>query len=55
MTTNVIAGEFIEFGIFPADHPASVALGAQPLKDETLGHFSGGLALSPTDNLTLTV
>ena len=54
VTTNVIAGEFIDFGIFPADHPASVALGAKPLKDETSVNFSGGLALSPTDNLTLT-
>ena len=54
VTTNVIAGEFIDFGIFPADHPASVALGAQPLKDETAVNFSGGLALSPTENLTLT-
>jgi iron complex outermembrane receptor protein len=54
VTTNVIAGEFIDFGIFPADHPASLALGAQPLKDETAVNFSGGLAFSPTDNLTLT-
>ena len=54
VTTNVIAGEFIDFGIFPADHPASVALGAKPLKDETSVNFSGGLAVSPTDNVTLT-
>jgi len=54
VTTNVIAGEFIDFGIFPADHPASLALGARPLKDETSVNFSGGLALTPTDNLTLT-
>ena len=32
VTTNVIAGEFIDFGIFPADHPASLALGAKPLE-----------------------
>jgi iron complex outermembrane receptor protein len=54
VTTNVIAGEFIDFGIFPADHPASLALGAKPLKDETSVNFSGGLAVSPADNITLT-
>jgi iron complex outermembrane recepter protein len=54
VTTNVIAGEFIDFGIFPADHPASVALGSLPLQEETSFNFSGGLAVSPTDNLTLT-
>ncbi len=54
VTTNVIAGEFIDFGIFPADHPASLALGAVPLKDETSVNFSGGLAVTPQDNLTIT-
>jgi iron complex outermembrane receptor protein len=54
VTTNVIAGEFIDLGIFPADHPASVALGSRPLEEETSVNFSGGLAVSPTDNLTLT-
>jgi iron complex outermembrane receptor protein len=54
VTTNVIAGEFIDFGIFPADHPASVALGAVPLQEETSFHFSGGLAVTPTDNFTIT-
>ncbi|HEY9014339.1 MAG TPA: TonB-dependent receptor, partial [Gemmatimonadales bacterium] len=54
VTTNVIAGEFIDFGIFPADHPASVALGAVPLKEETSVNFSGGLAITPRDNLTIT-
>jgi iron complex outermembrane receptor protein len=52
--TNVIAGEFIDFGLFPADHPASVALGSRPLQDETSFNFSGGLAVTPRDNLTLT-
>ena len=54
VTTNVIGGQFIDFGIFPVDHPASLALGSRPLKDETAVNFSGGLAVSPTDNLTLT-
>jgi iron complex outermembrane receptor protein len=52
--TNVIAGEFIDIGIFPADHPASLALGSRPLEEETSINFSGGLAVTPTDNLTLT-
>jgi iron complex outermembrane receptor protein len=54
VTTNVIAGEFIDFGIFPATHPASVALGAVPLQEETSFNFSGGLAITPRDNLTIT-
>jgi iron complex outermembrane receptor protein len=52
--TNVIAGEFIDFGLFPADHPASIALGSRPLQEETAFNFSGGLAVTPRDNLTLT-
>ena len=32
VATNVIAGEFIDFGIFPVDNPASLALGAKPLQ-----------------------
>jgi iron complex outermembrane receptor protein len=54
VTTNVIAGEFIDFGIFPADHPASAFLGAVPLQEETSFNFSGGLAITPKDNLTIT-
>jgi iron complex outermembrane recepter protein len=54
VTTNVIAGEFIDFGIFPASNPASAALGAVPLKEETSVNFSGGLAITPQDNITIT-
>jgi iron complex outermembrane recepter protein len=54
VTTNVIAGEFIDFGLYPADHPASLALGSRPLQEETSFNFSGGLAVSPTNNLTVT-
>ncbi len=54
VTTNVIAGEFIDFGIFPATNPASAALGAVPLKEETSVNFSGGLAITPQDNITIT-
>jgi iron complex outermembrane recepter protein len=52
--TNVIAGEFIEVGIFPTDDPAALALGAKPLKEETSVNFSGGLAVTPVENLTFT-
>jgi iron complex outermembrane receptor protein len=54
VVTNVIAGEFIEVGIFPADDPAAIALGSKPLQEETSINFSGGLAVSPVANLTLT-
>jgi iron complex outermembrane receptor protein len=54
VVTNVIAGEFIEVGIFPADDPAAIALGAEPLQEETSLNFSAGLAVSPVDNFTLT-
>ncbi len=52
--TNVIAGVFEEIGVFPVDHPAARALGAQPLQEETAVNFSGGVAVSPADNFTLT-
>ncbi|MBA3895064.1 MAG: TonB-dependent receptor [Gemmatimonadales bacterium] len=44
----------VEVGNFPVEHPASLALGAEPLRDETSFNFSGGLAVTPTENLTLT-
>ena len=43
-----------EVGIFPVDHPASRALGAEPLRDETSVNLSGGLALSPSEAVTIT-
>ena len=54
VVTNVIAGEFVEVGIFPADNPAAAALGAVPLQEETSVNFSAGVAFSPTENLLLT-
>lgn len=54
ITTNVIAGEFIDVGILPVDNPAALALGSVPLRDETSFNFSGGLAISPADNVTIT-
>lgn len=43
-----------EVGIFPVASEAAAALGARPLKDETSINVSGGLAVSPTQNLTVT-
>jgi iron complex outermembrane recepter protein len=54
VVTNVIGGEFIEVGIFPVDDPAAIALGSKPLQEETSFNFSGGLAVTPVENLTLT-
>jgi iron complex outermembrane receptor protein len=54
VVTNVIGGEFIEVGIFPADDPAAIVLGSRPLKEETSVNFSGGVALTPTENLNIT-
>jgi iron complex outermembrane recepter protein len=54
VVTNVIADQFVEVGIFPVDDPAALALGAQPLKEETSINLSAGLAFTPMDNLTVT-
>jgi iron complex outermembrane receptor protein len=43
-----------EVGIFPVNAPASRALGAEDLVEETSVNVSGGLALTPVDNLNLT-
>jgi iron complex outermembrane receptor protein len=54
VTTNVIGGEFIDVGVFPVDHPASLALGSRPLEEETAFNFSGGVVVTPVENLTIT-
>ncbi|MBA3654774.1 MAG: TonB-dependent receptor, partial [Actinobacteria bacterium] len=54
VVTNVIAGQFIDVGIFPADNPASQALGAKPLEEETAYNLSAGVVVTPVENLTLT-
>jgi len=53
VVTNVIAGEFIDVGLFPVDNPASLALGAKPLRDETSVNLSAGIVMTPVDNLTI--
>jgi iron complex outermembrane recepter protein len=54
VVTNVIGGQVEEVGIFPVGNPASVALGSKPLEEETSFSFSGGFAVTPVENLTLT-
>ncbi|MEO8199146.1 MAG: TonB-dependent receptor, partial [Gemmatimonadota bacterium] len=54
ITTNVIAGQFEEIGIFPVDHPAALLLGSKPLKEEKSVNLSAGFAFTPVDNLTIT-
>jgi iron complex outermembrane recepter protein len=54
VVSNVIAGQAVDIAIFPVDHPASLALGSRPLKEETSINFSGGVAVTPVNNLTLT-
>jgi iron complex outermembrane recepter protein len=54
VVTNVIGGEFIDVGLFPADNPAAQALGAVPLKEEKAYNLSAGVVLTPVDNLTVT-
>ena len=54
VTTNVIAGQFVDVGIFPADNPAAQALGAKALEEETSFNISAGAVVTPVDNLTIT-
>lgn len=44
-----------EVGIFPVDAPAARVLGARPLQEETSINLSGGVAVTPVENLTITV
>jgi iron complex outermembrane receptor protein len=54
VVTNVIAGEFIDVGLFPTDNPAAQALGAKPLQEETAYNLSAGVVVTPVNNLTIT-
>jgi iron complex outermembrane receptor protein len=55
VVTNVIEGEFVEIGVFPVGHPASRLLGSRDLDEERSLNLSAGLAVSPQENLTLTI
>jgi iron complex outermembrane receptor protein len=54
VVTNVIGGKFVDIGLFPVDHPASIALGAKPLQEETSFNLSAGIVVTPVDNFTIT-
>ena len=54
LVTNVIGGVPVQVGIFPVSARAPQVLGAKPLRDETSVNLSGGLAVSPSSNFTLT-
>jgi len=54
VTTNVIGGQFVDVGVFPVDHPAALAVGSKPLEEEKAYNFSGGVAVTPVNNLTIT-
>src|SRR5207245_1344089 len=47
-------GFSVQVGIFAVGARASQVLGAKPLRDETSVNLSGGLAVSPSSNFTLT-
>jgi len=55
LTTSFIAGQLVEVGNFPVNHPAARALGAKDLDEEKSVNLSAGLAFSPRDNLTFTL
>lgn len=53
--TGAFQGAPITMGIFPPQDPASQIFGATPLQDETSTQFTFGLALQPSDALTITL
>ncbi len=53
--TAAFQGAPITRGIFPPQDPASQIFGATPLQDETSTQFTFGLALQPSDALTITL
>ena len=55
VVTNFISGAAEEVGIYPVDSPAAKVLGAKPLTEEKSVNLSAGIAVTPVDNLTLTV
>jgi iron complex outermembrane receptor protein len=51
--TNFVGGEPFEVGIFPVADTVARTLGAEPLREETSTNLSGGVVISPNDDLTL--
>ena len=54
VVTNVIGGVPVQIGIFPVGARPSQVLGSKPLRDETSLNLSGGFAISPASDFTLT-
>ena len=54
VVTNVIAGQPVQVGIFPVADSAARLLGSKPLTAERSFNLSGGVAVSPRDNVTFT-
>ena len=55
VVTNFVGNKPIEVGIFPVDHPAAILTGSKPLEPEKSINLSAGLAVTPIDELTLTL
>ena len=55
VVTNFIGGNAEQVGVFPVDNPASRLLGSKPLKEEKSVNASAGVAVTPVNNLTLTL
>ncbi|KAF1711127.1 TonB-dependent receptor [Pseudoxanthomonas kalamensis DSM 18571] len=55
VSTNFIDGIPYDIATFRVDHPAAVALGAEPLKPEESVNYSLGLVLQPADGLYVTI
>jgi iron complex outermembrane receptor protein len=53
--TAALGSAPITRGLFPPQDPASQVFGATPLQDETSTQFTLGLALQPSDALTITL
>ena len=53
-STNFIGGIPFDLVTFRVDHPAAVALGAEPLKPEKSRNLSLGLVLTPVEGLYIT-
>jgi iron complex outermembrane recepter protein len=54
-STNFIGGVPFDLVTFRVNHPAAVALGAEPLKAEESDNLSVGLVLTPVENLYVTI
>ncbi|WP_202899299.1 TonB-dependent receptor plug domain-containing protein [Kordiimonas gwangyangensis] len=56
VTTNTDSdGNLVPLGTFPVEHPAAVALGAQPLTPEQSFNITAGLVFTGIKNTTITV